>query len=223
MSDLSQVPALKKGGDRIAATTTAIVGAMVDAFLPAAGTAFAQACGYLINARMEKASEILISEIQSGNLDVLSEEKYRAFIPMGYRFYEAARQGENVFILKKLAKIIKNGISDSLEPDRFLKISKSIEGLDERDLAILAEYVKSTIDFRNRDQNNFNLFFSGEEKRISDTYKIEIGMISTACGVLAGRGLLISLANQGLGGGTNYFMASDFAIEIANLSTSFEQ
>ncbi|MCA3612161.1 MAG: hypothetical protein IOC55_07090 [Methylobacterium sp.] len=223
MIDLSDIPSLKKGGERVAATTTAIVGAMVDAFLPATGTAFAQACGHLINARLQKAAEILISELKSGNLDVLSDEKNAAVIPMGYRFYEAARQGENVFILRKLAIIIKNGVSGSLKPDRFIKISRSLESLDEIDLIVLAKYVEMTINFRKEDQSQFNDVFREVERKIAVEHEIEVEKFFSICAMLSGRGLLIGLTNPGLGGGANSFMASELAIEIANLSTSYEQ
>jgi hypothetical protein len=139
MAQDQKLPALVKGGDRIATTTTTVVGAMVDAFVPGAGTVFSQLCGHLIQKRMEDASQLLIEELRMGKVENLAAEKYTCFVPMGYQFFDAARRGESVKKLRLLARFLAGSLADSdPSPDEFIRISAKIEMLSNKDIEVMS-------------------------------------------------------------------------------------
>jgi hypothetical protein len=214
-----QLPALKKSGDQVATTTTGIAGAIAGAvFNPVfavASAALAAGINQLIKSRMEKSHEILIEVIRSGNLDVLSDEQYEAFIPMAYKFYRAAQEGESVSILTRYAKIIRSELQENQKPDQFLRFSRMIEGLSDRDLYLLDYYVNTTNKYLLNEGNDFNVPREVEEaslQNITDS-KEEFQSISE---ILAGRGLLVGVKNVDMFGPNSQFKASKYAILLHN-------
>lgn len=141
---------MNRDGDQTAATSIAIAGAIADLFLPAAGTVFAQICGQMIKKRMEQAQEILIEALRNGQKINLSDDKYLSFVPMGFRFYEAARRGENNSKLKLLGKLIVGMLgNEQIDIDEFNRISSKIERLSNNDIILMSKIYKMFLDNKN--------------------------------------------------------------------------
>lgn len=213
MANELNLPTPKKDAEHVVLTTTAIAGAIIDCIAPIAGTVLAQACGHLVRKRMEKASEILIEELKKGNTEILNDEKYEAFVPMAYRFFEAARQGESVNNLRRLAKMMRNGLKNGIEPNLYSKCCRAIEGFDDYDLLTLDYYVK--------DGRILYPILYPEEKFLEDLKKLS-GELSSIRGMLVGRGLLLPEPNNALAGGKMVYSPTKFAMQVAELSASLD-
>ncbi|MGP0060159.1 MAG: hypothetical protein ACLPID_12820 [Beijerinckiaceae bacterium] len=84
------LPAPFEGAQDVAKLTTGIAAALGSMFFPAAALA-APAINFLIDRIMRPAQEILLAELKSGNIGSLSEEQFAQYVPMSYKFFEAAK------------------------------------------------------------------------------------------------------------------------------------
>jgi hypothetical protein len=131
------LPAVKKAAD-VAKLTTGVAGAVAGIFLPGAG-AIGPIASFAIEKLIKRPERLLIAELRSGNLGVLTDEKTAAFVPMAYRFFEAAKEGEYEHNLKLLAEFIKNELHlDTPDPSGFARMARRIEGLSQRELKVIA-------------------------------------------------------------------------------------
>jgi len=119
---------VKKGVTDLAKLTVGIGGAVAGTVFPGAG-----AIGPMLNFAIEKwikgPEKLLLAELKSGNVEILNDEKAATFIPMAYRFFEAAKEGEYEHNLKLLAEFIKNELHlDTPDPSGFARMARRIEG-----------------------------------------------------------------------------------------------
>ena len=116
--------------------------AIVTALFPSGGSLLADAIKTFADYSVERARKTLMEEIRAGDIEKLSEAQKRDLVPIGYRYYEAARSGCARRNLKILAQIISGMInSEKLDPQVFSLISSRIEYLSINELIVLSCYI----------------------------------------------------------------------------------
>jgi hypothetical protein len=137
-SEMENLPSTKKGATEVAKLTTGIAGAIAGIFFPGAGI-LGPIANYAIDKYIKRPEEILIKELKSGNIEVLTDEKAGKFIPMAYKFFEAAKEGEYEHNLRVLAELLKNEMqTDAPDVSGFARMSRRIEGLTLNELKVIA-------------------------------------------------------------------------------------
>ena len=132
------LPSATEGSVEVAKLTTGICIAITSVFLPGVGL-LGPIAEFAINKFVKRPEAILVDELKRGNLEILDVENAAAFIPMAYKFFEAAKEGEYEHNLKLLAQLLVNKLRASV-PDvsSFARMSRRIEGLTLRDLRVIA-------------------------------------------------------------------------------------
>lgn len=209
---MTDLPKPTKGAHSKGEAAVSVVSAVIDSFFPVVGTAMGTLFKELIRARLEKAQNILIETLREGGIEVLDNKDLEEFIPIAYRFVEAARRGERLNIIRSYAKIVKVDIEDSrLKSDEFLRIASAMEGLDDQALAVLAKYCRLS--------KGDNLERLTEiDREVRDNSQIDIGLSSSEVlqrnGILQGRGFLLSFTPNAMGGSDQVFYPSKMALEL---------
>lgn len=90
---MKNLPTRKKGAAEVAKLTTGIASAVAGCFFPGAGV-LAPIASFAIDKWIERPKSILLEELKKGNLEILSDERAATLIPIAYRFFEAAKEGE---------------------------------------------------------------------------------------------------------------------------------
>lgn len=136
------LPAPVEGASDIAKFLTGVSAVALGALFPEFGAALAMgavAIGITVDSYAKRPQEILLSQLQSGDLTVLTDEQKAAFIPMAFRFFEAARQGEYAHTLEVLAAFIKGELKQEIpNPGAVASIARRIEGLSHLDLQVIS-------------------------------------------------------------------------------------
>lgn len=135
---MEQLPVPLKGSGDIAKLTTGIFTAAIAVWFPPAAMA-APLMNYLIDRCIQPAQKILLDKISSGNIEVLSEQQLAEYVPMAYRFFEAAKEGEYQHNLEILASYITNELKQDL-PDaaNFSRMARRLESLSKTELQVIA-------------------------------------------------------------------------------------
>lgn len=206
------LPRPTKGAHQKGEATVSVVSAVIDTLLPIAGTAVGSLFKDLIRKRLEAAQAVLVEELRSGHIEIIDNKDLDEFIPIAYRFVEAARRGERLNIIRSYAKLIRVDIADSrLKSDEFLGIASAMEGLDEKALMVLAKYCK----LKNARSDDKIVEI---DREIRDNSKEDIGISSSEAlqfnGVLQGRGFLLSFTPNAMGGSDQVFYPSKMALEL---------
>jgi hypothetical protein len=135
---MSDLPSPTKGAADVAKLTIGIAGAIAGIFLPGAG-AIGPIANFAIEKLIKRPEKLLLSELRSGKIEILTEERAATFIPMAYRFFEAAKQGEYEHILKLLAEFLKSELQmEEPNPSNFARMAKRVEGLSLTELKVIA-------------------------------------------------------------------------------------
>ncbi len=93
--------------------------------------------------KLRQAQEIFLKEISSGDVEALSDHEKQYLIPIGYKFYEAARTGTAKRNLRILAKIISGMIKKKeIEEGIYGRIEGSIRNLSYNELVVLSIMLK---------------------------------------------------------------------------------
>lgn len=94
---------------------------------------------FAIDKLVKRPTELLLEEIRKGNVQNLSEEQLTAFIPMEYKFLEAAKEGECERNLRILAAYLVGELKlDIPDPTNFSRMARRVEGLSSTDLQVIA-------------------------------------------------------------------------------------
>jgi hypothetical protein len=138
MPQLSTLPRRTEGLVETTKLTTGIAVAIASVFLPGVGV-IGPIAEYAINKFVKEPEMVLISKIKKGNVQLLDEEHAAAFIPMAYKFFEVAKEGEYEHNIRILAELLANEMREPV-PDvsGFARLSRRIEGLTIKDLEIIA-------------------------------------------------------------------------------------
>lgn len=116
----------------------ALVAAMLPQFATAIGLA-TPAVMVVTEGLISRPSRILEDFLRRGNVVDLSCQDLESFVPMAYRFFISAQQGEYEHNLKLLAAFLTTELqSPSCTPGSFLDMAKRVEGLNVLSLRAIA-------------------------------------------------------------------------------------
>ena len=224
---MATLPSATEGSVEVAKLTTGICVAITSVFLPGAGL-LGPVAEFAINKFMKRPEKILVEELKKGNLEILDEENAAAFIPMAYKFFEAAKEGEYEHNLKLLAEISINKLRDRV-PDvpSFARMARRIEGLTIKDLHIIAlidaVFTSKSGTLTNLDGDPAPYLLSAqslEANRLNRT-GFDVLSIQECLAELSARGLLIAEgASRWDKGGEYYYPSSSFHELIENSKNS---
>ncbi|MEM5500493.1 hypothetical protein WNY59_02715 [Ahrensia kielensis] len=165
----------------------------------------------------ERAQEILIEQISSQGIEVLSDESLEFFVPASYKFFDQVRLGEYEHNLEILAGLITRNIgsSDSLSKKNILRYASALSGLSSYEIDTLS-LVSSTASEKKGNTSDTRNISVGAGDLIADReYSLEEKIKrDSALSMLASRGLLRPTMSAVLGGGSMDYLLTDLAIEI---------
>jgi hypothetical protein len=220
---MATLPSATEGSVEVAKLTTGICVAITSVFLPGAGL-LGPIAEFAINKFVKRPEKILIDELKNGNLEILDEENAAAFIPMAYKFFEAAKEGEYEHNLKLLAEILVNKLRERV-PDvpSFARMSRRIEGLTIRDLHVIA-LIDAVLAARSGTLTNVDgdpapYLMSAQSLQASrlNSTGFDMANIQESLAELSARGLLIAEgASRWDKGGEYYYPSSSFYELIEN-------
>ena len=119
-------------------TGLAAIAAMFPDWAPAVAIATPLAAS-ITEYAIERPKRILMAELQRGEVVDLSGKQAAALVPMGYRFFLAARQGEYERNLRLLAAFLTAELkSEVCEPGSFADMTRRVEGLSAQSLHAIA-------------------------------------------------------------------------------------
>jgi hypothetical protein len=211
------LPAPVEGAGGIAKLTTGIATVIMAIWFPPAALA-GPAFSYLIDRYVERPKKILLDELRSGNVDVLSNPQFTQFIPMGYKYFEAAKEGEYEHNLKILAAFITNELKQDV-PDapNFSRMARRIEGLSKTELKVIA-LINSTLSTIERSStSSMQASSQGARPYVSGSAlasdpknkdKLDRFQFQETLAELASRGLLVPDGAVVVGKGEEYYYAA---------------
>lgn len=134
----SKLPAPTENAGEIAKLVTGVTAAVAGIWFPPAAIA-AAVLPIVIDRYVNRPREILLKELQHGNVNNLSAEQLAPFVPMAYKFFEAAKEGEYEHNLKILAAYLTGEMKQEIaDPANFSRMARRIEGLSTIDLQVMA-------------------------------------------------------------------------------------
>jgi hypothetical protein len=115
-----------------------IAGGIAAIFIPGAGLVQPVAA-YVLDKYVRRAETILIDEINRGGITQLDDERAEALIPMAYKFFEAAKEGEYEHNLRVLAELLKSElVADTPDVSAFARMARRLEALTLTELKVIA-------------------------------------------------------------------------------------
>jgi hypothetical protein len=132
------LPNPKPGATDVAKLATGIGIAVASIAYPPAALA-APFLNFAIDRFIKRSEKILVEGMKSGNFRDLDLEKAAEFVPMAYKFFEAAKEGEYEHNLRILAAYIASEMGEEA-PDApsFARMARRLEGLTKTDLKVIA-------------------------------------------------------------------------------------
>jgi hypothetical protein len=214
------LPSTKKGATEVAKLTTGIAATIAGIVFPGASV-LGPIASYAIDKYIKRPTEILIKELKSGNIEVLADEKAAAFIPMAYKFFEAAKEGEYEHNLRVLAELLKNEMqTDAPDTSGFARMSRRIEGLTHNELKVivlinasLSAITRASTDAPTQTERPFVSAHSLANDP-SNREKFDHFMLQEALSDLAGRGLLTVEGTTRFNKSEEYYFASSSFMEL---------
>jgi hypothetical protein len=217
---VNKLPVPKKGAAEVAKLTTGIASAVAGIFFPGAG-ALGSIASFAIEKWVKGPEKLLVDEVKKGNLAILSDEKAATFIPMAYRFFEAAKEGEYEHNLRLLAEFLKNELqTDEPDPSSFARMSRRVEGLSLNELKVIA-LINASLSKISRSSTNApsqseRPYVSAHQlaEDPSNRDKFDHFFLQEALNELAARGLLIADGATRLSKPEEYYYASTSFMEL---------
>ena len=217
---MNKIPVTKKDAADVAKLTTGIAGAIAGIFIPGAG-ALGSIANFAIEKLIRRPEKLLIEELRRGNIGILSDERAATFIPMAYRYFEAAKQGEYEHNLRLLAEFLKSELQmPEPNPSSFARMATRIEGLSWGELKVIAlidaSLAKAT-------QSNTSVFVQSSRPFVSATRlagdpnnqeKFDHLFLQETLTELYSRGLLVADGATRMGKGEEYYFASTSFVEL---------
>ena len=132
-----QLPAPTEGSADVAKLATGVGSIIASMWFP--GAAFAgPVLNFLIDKFVERPKRILMEALREGDLTLLTDEKRAEFIPMAYRFMEAAKEGEYEHNLRVLGAYIAQELQqDVSEASNVARLARRIEGLSSVEIKVM--------------------------------------------------------------------------------------
>jgi hypothetical protein len=132
-----KLPMLAEHGATISIIVPTLALAFAGIWFPAAS--FAAAALPLIMERfIDRPKRQLMEALAKGQITDLSAEQVAQFVPMAYRFLEAAKQGEYEHNLRVLAQYLTGELKqEAPEAAHFSRMARRVEGLSQTDLKVM--------------------------------------------------------------------------------------
>lgn len=132
------LPATTKHAESVAKLATGVGSALAAIWFPPAALA-QPIIDRLIERYIKKPEEILIQAVRENGINILSDSQFEHFVPMAYRFFEAAKQGDYEHNLKLLGEFISSELKEERpEAARLLQVADCLSGMTEKELRIFA-------------------------------------------------------------------------------------
>jgi hypothetical protein len=153
-----KLPAQVENAGDIARLTIGVMGACLSRWAPVTAALGTTVLSLVNDRSVIRPQRLILEELRKGNVQNLSHEQLAAFIPMGYKFFEAARQGEYEHNLSILAAYLTGELKQDVpDPANFSRMVRRVEGLSSTDLkgialadAFLSEVAAASPDAANR-------------------------------------------------------------------------
>jgi hypothetical protein len=213
-------PSPKKGAADVAKLTIGIAGTVANIFLPGAGV-MGPIANFAIERFVKRPERQLLEELQRGNFALLTDEEAAAFIPMAYRYFEAAKEGEYEHNLKILAEFLSKEMqTPAPDPSSFARMAKRIEGLTNDELKVIAlissslsSIIKSSTDAPTQSERPFvsaHQLANDPQNR----EKLDHFVLQEYLSEFAGRGLLVADGASRLSKHEEWYYASSSFMEL---------
>jgi hypothetical protein len=134
----SKLPMPTDNAVDVAKLVTGVTLAAAAIWFPPAAIA-AAVLPFVIDRYVNRPKEILLKELQQGKVSDLSAEQLAPFVPMAYKFLEAAKEGEYEHNLEILAAYLAGEMKQEI-PDAasFSRMVRRVEGLSNIDLQVMS-------------------------------------------------------------------------------------
>ncbi|HEY0329155.1 MAG TPA: hypothetical protein VGC77_08630 [Rhodopseudomonas sp.] len=118
--------------------TIGIGSGVANLFFPGAGLV-GPVLNFTVDRFVKRPQQVLVDEMRAQQITELSEEKQIAFVPMAYRYFEAAKEGEYEHNLRVLSAFIANELKQDV-PDvpAVSRMARRLEGLTKTELQVIA-------------------------------------------------------------------------------------
>jgi hypothetical protein len=223
---MEDLPSPKPGAADIAKLTIGIAASVAGVFIPGAG-ALGPIAAFAIDKYVKRPEKILVDELKKGNFQLLNDEKAAAFIPMAYKFFEAAKEGEYEHNLKLLAELLKNEMQmDAPDVPAFARMTRRLEGLTRIELKVIALISASTTTTvtlaTDAEALGERPFVSAQQlsKDPNNREKFDRNLLQEVLSELASRGLLIADGASRLSKPEEYYFTSSSFAELLQKATN---
>lgn len=216
----TKLPVATENAADVAKLVTGVAMAFAGIFFPPAAIG-AAVLPIAIDRYVNRPRDLLLKELKKGNLSDLSAEQVAPFVPMAYKFLEAAKEGEYEHNLEILAAYLSGEMKQNVpDPASFSRMVRRVEGLSNRDLKVLAmietsadTYVKVAMDeplMRERQMvTTTSLQNSPNNARNLTRSEIQESLVD-----LAARGFLIANAATRYGKAEEFYRSSSSFHEL---------
>ena len=227
---MTELPTVRPENREATKLTIGVAAAVAGIFFPGAGL-LGPIADFAIERYVRRPERILIEKLKEGNIEILSDEKAAAFIPMAYKYFEAAKEGEYEHNLKILAELLMNEMHlDVPDVSNFARISRRIEGITYTELKVIVLINSSirTISMASTDapSQTERPFVSAITlaRDPGNKEKFDHFMLQETLSDLAGRGLLVAEGSTKWNKAEeNYFASSNFMKLIEKANKSFSE
>jgi hypothetical protein len=182
----------------------------------------AAAAPIVVQRLIARIQTMLLKTFKAGGIDVLSSEQWAAFVPMSWKLFQTAREGEYLHNLEILSAYLVGELKQDIpETGKFGRMLRRVEGLSLVDLRVmtLIDTVDSTISKSSMDNDEFDTrpyVTDTQLKKASQNLQADLSetAIEESLVDLMGRGFLIPDPTTRVGQTLGYYRASQAFVEL---------
>ena len=224
----TQVPALlaQSKSAKVAPTLAGDIISAVFSTIPGVGS-IAKLAEIYSEKRLQKARDILIREIQEGNVDQIGNEQLIELFGSVIKYHDAVRQGEYEHNLKILASYIGRGLAlSSLDAAEFSYDARMIEFLTSFQISLIGychELDVSGLTTKDKGCPDIRYLTTSHLKRgISNLSLVSNYEIESSLHILSTRGLLTPMSSTWSDGGNFYSINASIERIVRSSSKYFK-
>jgi hypothetical protein len=178
---------------------------------------------FAIDRYVKRPQKLLVDEIRAQEITEPSEEMMVRFVPMAYRYFEAAKEGEYEHNLRVLASYIAKELKqEAPDPPRVARMARRLEGLTKIELKVIAlinssmtSPTKKLLPSSTEPERPYvSAYVLEHDPNNEDNF--DRWQLAEALTELASRGLLIPDGAARLDKGEEYYFASQAFIELVD-------
>lgn len=208
-----------------ASTIYEITSAIISDIIPF-GSTLKAGFDFLVKKRLEEGQILLINEIKSKGIDIISEERWDYFIPSAYRFFEQVRLGEYNYNLIILGRLIANDLkSTDIHQDvgKIARAARKLEMLPYKYLRALSRCERAFEIYTTKSECDHYWICIDNAELIESFSEIGENVLPIHCDEwlheLSARGILTTGGRPSRVGG-HYYYRNQFYHEIIKEATS---